>query len=732
MAVVVVSGLVGLVIGLALLAGSPRIGYELGHAVEGVASQLGTTLVPALVVLAATALNVLAGAGAVRLIRRSPFRSLSQLVVAGAVGAILIDVGCLFLLGPLGWFWLLPLLVVQLALVAACTLLARPWLAAGALGRPAVGLPAIVLVVAVWSAPVVLQLASPVPPFVDVLPNHVAPVEHLRAYATWESLVVSPSPIYGPSRVFLGYVAVLGTVTQLTGLAASLAVSAFTLPLALLLAASARVMAQSLVARPVPPDPTASRRDATSRVAAIDPWAGLWVLLTVPLTFTFLRLPDVRASVLGFIPVALAIALLAGGDRWLGRARPMMLAGAIGSTILVHPPTGVLLAATIGLAGLLSPSRVRVAWSGVVGGALVGLPQGMGMLGASVPAWLGVPVMVIGLVLAAILGPIAGSGARPPSRAPAREIPRRTWIVTGALAATAVVLLAGAVLREPAILTDLANALVGIASDWWLLLAALLLAIATVRSAVAWLAIGSAVVVGVAAVITAEAIARFSPDWSTLVESIAFEVPKSVGYWLPWFIAVAGGLGLAALWTRPDGAGIVRVAVGALFAFFAAISLRPEAVDPERIEQHAYAENLAIALQGAQDGYWVGHPDSRLVIDAPRAELVDAVREQQRAGEIGPSTALLHVAPSFQQWEATPLGVFTGVIESDATSDPERSIHTVGGRLHDIRRMHRLLGPRYPWLVVEGITESWPLEAAASAGYRPVWRNERAVLLRLE
>ena len=45
-----VAALAGLVIGLALLAGSPTIGYDLGRAFEGVASQLGTTLVPAVLV----------------------------------------------------------------------------------------------------------------------------------------------------------------------------------------------------------------------------------------------------------------------------------------------------------------------------------------------------------------------------------------------------------------------------------------------------------------------------------------------------------------------------------------------------------------------------------------------------------------------------------------------------------------------------------------------------------
>ena len=69
---------------------------------------------------------------------------------------------------------------------------------------PRVDLAAWLLVGVVWMAPVLLQLASPFAPFVDVLPNHVAPVEHLRTFGSWETLAVSPSPIYGPSRLFLG------------------------------------------------------------------------------------------------------------------------------------------------------------------------------------------------------------------------------------------------------------------------------------------------------------------------------------------------------------------------------------------------------------------------------------------------------------------------------------------------------------------------------------------------
>ena len=79
------------------------------------------------------------------------------------------------------------------------------------------------LVLVVWAGPLIVQLTSPAVPFMDVLPNHVAPVEHIRVFGSFGTLTTSPSPIYGPSRLMLGYVAFLGQLTTVTNLDAILA-----------------------------------------------------------------------------------------------------------------------------------------------------------------------------------------------------------------------------------------------------------------------------------------------------------------------------------------------------------------------------------------------------------------------------------------------------------------------------------------------------------------------------
>jgi hypothetical protein len=115
--------------------------------------------------------------------------------------------------------------------------------------------------------------------------------------------------------------------------------------------------------------------------------------------------------------------------------------------------------------------------------------------------------------------------------------------------------------------------------------------------------------------------------------------------------------------------------------------------------------------------------------------LIDAVRAEIAAGRIGADTPVLHVAISFQQWVATPLGVFTGVTETDVSPDAEHSIHTVGGRLEDFDQLETLVtSGTFPYLLFEP-NEKLPAELPATflaAGYIPVFTNDQGTLYHLE
>ncbi|MEO7665169.1 MAG: hypothetical protein ABIV26_08570, partial [Candidatus Limnocylindrales bacterium] len=151
--------------------------------------------------------------------------------------------------------------------------------------------------------------------------------------------------------------------------------------------------------------------------------------------------------------------------------------------------------------------------------------------------------------------------------------------------------------------------------------------------------------------------------------------------------------------------------------------------------EHRLSETLSIAMRWAETGYWKGFPDSRYVVDAPRQELLDAVRAEIVAGRITSDTPILHVAASFQQWDATPLGVFDGVSETAVTPDAVVSIHTVGGRLRPLSDLACLMGSyRYPYLLLEPSPDKLPpgvRDEILAAGYEPGAANARGELFRL-
>jgi hypothetical protein len=157
-----------------------------------------------------------------------------------------------------------------------------------------------------------------------------------------------------------------------------------------------------------------------------------------------------------------------------------------------------------------------------------------------------------------------------------------------------------------------------------------------------------------------------------------------------------------------------------------------------QIGEHRAAESLGLALREAELGYWdFGapgyYPDSRLIIDAPRQEVVDAIRAEEAAGRLGPKTKVLHIAASFQQWVSVPIGVFTGAMETSISLQPEVSIHTDGGRLYGFERLDGELAAGYGYVVLEppqlpsDVVDSSKTQILA-AGYHQIWSNAQAII----
>jgi hypothetical protein len=726
LSVVLLIGLWLLLAGLEVVRASTDWGFSYGGAASGILSQMAVTGPAAVLMAIATTANILAGAMVLRLLGGPAYRRLSDVVLAGFAAAVVLDAATLFVLGSVGFFgW--PELVALHAVVAALYLATRrqrPLLAAPIRWRTMRPAAWWLLVLVVWAGPLIVQLASPAVPFMDVLPNHVAPVEHIRVFGSFSTLITSPSPIYGPSRLMLGYVAFLGQLTTITNLDAILAEAAFAMPLALLLVVALRRLAGELFGGS----------------------ASFWVLLTFPLTFTFMRIPDSRGTVVVFPIAAWALCTVAAelrahrdaavrpatgvssSRRW--RRPDLSLTFAIGAAMLVHPLVGLVAVAAVGGALILYPASLgRRLVPALGGGLLIAAPQALTMGAIAAPAWVGAVFIIAGIAVAYGLalavdeladraGGLAGFATAPDWE--------RAILVGGAIVAFLVL----AAMRippsgDPANPSDPAGELM---LDFphlvWLSLIGAALSIQ--RLGRGWIVLGC----GIAAGLAAWAATGYVGSADLTQQAVHYEVPKSVEYWLPVMLAIGAAGALAAV-MRERRLGLARpVAIG-LFLVVAMYPITQPLTTNVQIGEHRGSESVGLALREAESGYWEGYPDARLIIDLPRRQVVDEMRAEEEAGRLGPDTRVLHLAASFQQWASVPIGVFTGAMETSISLQPELSIHTVGGRLLGFDVLSTQLASGYGYVVLEPSGLDTRLaDIITAAGYRQIWSNSQAIVYR--
>ena len=732
-------GLGVLAVGLGQVAASREWSFTWGGALDGLLSQFAYTAAPAVLVAIATAANVLAGAIVLRILGTPAYRSLSDLILAGFAAAVVLDAAALFLLGSFGLFgWPELLLLHLIALVAyAITRESRPLTAFVPhlrARRPAAWW---LLVVAIWAGPLIIQLASPAAPFIDVLPNHVAPVEHARVFGSFATLTTSPSPIYGPSRLMLGYVGLLGDLTTIANLEAIVAVAAFAFPLSILMAVSMRRLAMSLFGA----------------------GAGFWVLLTFPLTFTFMRLADTRGTVAAFPLAAFALATIArelrasprsagevaaggaatggsaAGASVRGHVRPdLPLAAALGAVVLVHPLVGIVTAAaSVGML-LLAPRRLGPRLIPALGaGGFIAVPQAVTMLGFDAPSWTGFIWIAAAVSVAYGLARLVSSDrlkARLAARFAVRDSaqqasPRQLAPVLVAVAIAACLVLARQHISPP--------------NDPWsevwnffprlLLLTTIGLAIGLVSVArgparLGWIVLGCGMAAGLAAWAASGLV-----GFDTLTQqAIHYEVPKTIEYWLPVMLALGAAGGIAAV-MRMRSLGVLSSLALAAFLVDAIYPYPGPFISNIQIGEHRGSESLGLAVREAELGYWTGYPDSRLIVDSSEQEVIDQLRGEADAGRLGPSTRVLHLASSFQQWAAVPIGVFTGALETSISLQPELSIHTEGGRLLGFDQLPAELASGYGYVVLEpdGL-DAGLADKITAAGYHEIWSNSKATI----
>jgi len=685
-----ICGLAALLIGIWLL--PAQLALDAPHAADAIFAQLPVTLPAAILVLVAAMMNIGTAGLIVQRLLPTAGRSLAGVVLAAYGSAVLLDVSLLYVLGGLGLFTLPMLVVVHVGLLALAWFARRPVrrLVVGPF-QPHLGW---ALVGIVWAAPVLLQLASPVVPFMDVLPNLVAPVEHLRTFAQFDPLTTSPSPMHGPSRLSLGYVGLLGTITTLSGLSAGQAISAFIAVEVALVAVAVAALARSAGGR----------------------YAVFWALIAFAMTQPFARLTDDRSRIVAIPIIAWAVIELIRASRYdaAPRQTAWTIGIALGATLLMHAVMGAFLALVVLVLAAMRPERYASVMPALALGATLAVPQAAVMLGVPAPSLLGVISFLVAV------------GA---SLAVARVARIRVALVFAArvvLVLAVGIAAAGAGSTGPAFarwFSDFGPAvpilgLTGLAGLAWL------------RPSARWVLVA---MLGVG--VTAGTLANLVPAYadSLLWRSVHYEVPKEVHTWLPVALAISSSAFLAqivrrfppARWVRP---GWGLTVVGA-WLVVAALPLRLEPINGLHVGERHLSENLVIQLRYADHGFWTGYPDTRWVVDGTQRQVLAAIRHEIAAGRITAATRLLHVARTYRHRGAIPVGVFTGVLETDVSPDSRVTIHSVGGRLVPMDGLRAELAADYDYLLVEW-RDLPPEIAQLIGGFEPIFTNQQAQLLR--
>jgi hypothetical protein len=678
-----VLGVAAILVGIRLLDGT-NLASSWEGAWNGVASQLPVTLPAALLVLLTSVIQLTAGAVLVRALRGWPYRSVIDAALGGLVGAVAIGLVALMLLGSLGWFRVPALLLVN-GVVIGLGWFVRPFFTEPPSLR--IGWPTVAgaLIFLAWSGSVILQLGSPVVPFIDVLPNHVAPAQHLGTFGAFDVLTTAPSPIYGPSRMFLGYTALLGSATVLSGQPAALAVAAFILPATVLVGAGMARLASGIHGVGV----------------------GWWMILAFTLTESFARMADARATVIALALTAFCLVELLEGD---DRARPLTLAVALGVTVFFHPLVGVLTAAVVvAMVSIYLDRYARIGVPALIGGGILALPQAATMVAVDLPSALGLIVI-------------------PPAIGAVWLFDRweagRRWFTIGLRILSVIGLVAVLVAALPE-----AEPLINSFAAFFLLYPVLVLTVVLGGAAAGRRTFPPVAVAGLLVGLLAVIAAAIIP-WGPLgIEGVDFEVTKTLHYWTPVFLAVMAAYALWAIWHRPGLRLWAKLLVAGVFLVGASLPLRDEPIPTFHLGEHRISETLSIDLRLAETGFWGGYPDSRTLINAAQQELVDRLRDEVTAGLLESTTPVLHVAFNFQQWDATPIGVFGGMLETMVSQETEISSHTAGGRLHPFGDLEPLLAEAYPYVLFEsqGLPDD-TRDRILAAGYEPIFANSEGEL----
>ena len=578
----------------------------------------------------------------------------------------------LLILGPLGLYRplvLRALVVITIAATAAIGWRRRPTtVARGAPpGRAVVpGWWLALLAILLAIGPLTLmELGSPVSPFMDVLPL-VAGVQKIVTFQYYDPFKNDASGLIALGRNAIGYDAPLSFVSLVIGAPAYLGVTSLIVPAALLL-----VFATYLLGRTV-----------------AGGLAGGFATLFLLQTFVWRRTPDIRGTALAFSLVAIGLAFFFGTRR----VRPRIGLGglALGLAVTVNPLIGAVGMQTASVATVVAALDLGRSFmapvAALAAGSLLASPQVLIGLSSRVPLSALAVSAIIGLGCCIVV-----------IRSPRARI-RDQWASPYARLAAIVALPMVALAVHGYQQNEFVN-------DKWFgygMLTLFALGGLAVAAERAWRdpahgfgAALPALAIWVAFVnFTVADPRRFVPDIE--MRSLASEVvPKMVSYCAPYWLCLASGMWFARV---ARATGVVPTIVVALLLVIYPVRLADPALDYSGDEM-SVAETWGFHLTHAARGYWAGYADRRWVLDDDWRRLADVLRDEKRAGRVTYDTHLLHIAPGLNSVEvALATGVSVDLVTSQYNA---QSIWLVGTRARGPESLAAAFAERPPYVLVD-------------------------------
>ena len=543
---------------------------------------------------------------------------------------------------------------------------------------------------------VIVQLGSPVPPFMDILATPAA-AQRIATFGRYLPFDNDPYGYWNPSSQLPGLELFYALLAIGTRSLAVLADTAAITPMACLLIAATYRLGKSIAGDLV----------------------GGFATLFISATILFHTLPYMHGRFVTFVPVAIGLAFVLAERRT--PTHLVVAALALGTAVATHAimgALGMLVAAFALLAG--GPVSVLAGVAVMLGASLVGLPTVHVGLGIRVPY----PVLPLEQLAGVALIVFAARYARPRA---ARDVPGLRWI------RWAFVLLAayGLLWHPPGFMPGNHQArfpLLVYAGGLGLL-------------AMLWMdARGERPRLGAVAfaLLSAMAIAYASDRWRVHfadpgVQVAIYDWFYKVDYWLPYAL-IFPSAALAALVARLTSVRVATAIVLVLLFVPWRHALDPTSsllADPN-YHQHTIAESWSYMMETGIRGHWGNTRDRRWAQSPAELALSRALLREVAAGRITPATHIVHLSAFVSLYQDVALfSVYTGINDDPYLTDHVFNSSDAGSRLRPIEEVPARLAERPPYVLIHN-RPSIELPKDAFRGYEEIFNEDGLRLLRAD